>query len=78
MRYLVQKDENKYSWKTDPFKFYDDEIGKKLVDTTVDQSVQLGRNPNAVGKSATHWANLFSQVKAEYLEIVCGKMLDEK
>ena len=34
----------------------------ELLKMTKQASDELGRNPNAVGKSRNHWANLFARV----------------
>lgn len=44
-------------WKTDPFKFFS-EHGSELVYFLVERSEELGRNPNATGKSKGVWGGL--------------------
>lgn len=46
-----------YKWRTNPFAFFD-RYGRKLVETTLMASREFGRNPNAVGKNASHWSAL--------------------
>ncbi|HEV2116611.1 MAG TPA: hypothetical protein VGR48_11330, partial [Terriglobales bacterium] len=68
MRFLVETGSSgKYQWKTDPLKLYDTEVGKKLVELTLEASGELGRNPMAVGKSSRHWEGLYNYVAATYL-----------
>lgn len=69
MRFLLDKDSTSgnYKWKTDPLKFYDKVVGKKLVELTIEASSELGRNPMAVGKSSRHWEGLYNCVAATYL-----------
>jgi hypothetical protein len=38
------------------------EMGKELMQTTQETSEELGRNPNAIGKSKKHWAFLHNMV----------------
>ena len=37
-------------------------VATELVRATLNQSNELGRNPNAIGKSRNHWANLHARV----------------
>jgi hypothetical protein len=69
IRFLLEKDSlnGGYKWKTDPLKFYDEVVGKKLVELTLEASSELGRNPMAVGKSSRHWEGLYNYVAATYL-----------
>lgn len=56
-------------WKVDPFKFFD-KIGKSLVKMTLETSISLGRNPNAVGKSGPHWMQLHERAMNSYLRLL--------
>lgn len=56
-------------WKADPFKFFD-KVGKNLVSMTLETSLALGRNPNAVGKSRAHWIQLYERVTNAYLKML--------
>ncbi|MDP9267041.1 MAG: AIPR family protein [Acidobacteriota bacterium] len=69
MRFLVVANEStgEYEWRSDPVKFYDSTVGKKLVELTLDASSELGRNPMAVGKSSRHWEGLYNYVAATFL-----------
>lgn len=58
LRVLVDTSQEKAMWKTDPRRFAD-EIGSTLLEVLVDTSRQLGRNPNAVGKSRPLWSHLY-------------------
>ena len=62
--YVRKKPDGTYGWRTDfneVLKAWE-EIGAELVKATLLQSNELGRNPNAVGKSRNHWANLHMRV----------------
>lgn len=37
-------------------------VATELIRVTLNQSNELGRNPNAIGKSRNHWANLHARV----------------
>jgi len=63
---LIENEHGFYTWRTDPFKFYDKKVGPELIDLTMEASKELGRNPMAVGKSARHWNGLYNQVAATY------------
>jgi hypothetical protein len=58
MRVLVDNSGEDAKWKTSPFAFAD-EIGPSLLEVIIDTSKQLGRNPNAVGKSKSLWSHLY-------------------
>lgn len=60
-----------YSWRCDP-KAYFDKYGLKLVELTLEASRQLGRNPNAVGKSKNHWIQLHDKVINTVLRLTQG------
>jgi AIPR protein len=58
MRVLVHKGaDGKYSWKKDPFKFFD-QVGPSLVSSMVEKIRQVS-NPNAVGKDKNLWKLLY-------------------
>lgn len=65
-RALLEEKDGYYSWKADPFEFFE-EIGKNLVSETVERSRTLGNNPNAVGKDAGHWKQLYNSVLTNFL-----------
>jgi hypothetical protein len=54
-------------WITDPFKFFD-ENGHSLVYPLVERSGELGRNPNATGKSKGVWIELRGIVENKVLK----------
>jgi hypothetical protein len=54
-------------WKADPKAFFD-KVGRSLVKMTLESSVALGRNPNAVGKSRPHWMQLHEKVQNAYMK----------
>lgn len=56
-------------FKAEPQRFFD-KYGKKLVVTTLEASKQLGRNPNAVGKSQAHWTHLMDKVSGYYTKLL--------
>jgi hypothetical protein len=61
MRFILETDPatGNYRWKGgDIVKFYQDTVGKKLVELTLEASSEPGRNPMAVGKSGRHWEGL--------------------
>lgn len=71
MRFLLTYDKSKgaYTWKSDPIKFYNKQVGEKLVELTMLASQELGRNPMAVGKSSRHWEGLFNYAAKTYLMV---------
>jgi hypothetical protein len=44
-----------------------DELGAELMRTSVQAGNDLGRNPNALGKSSNHWSNLYTKVAMRQL-----------
>lgn len=56
-------------FKADPKKFFE-QSGKNLVAMTLEASVGLGRNPNAVGKNRPHWTSLHERVINNYLKLL--------
>lgn len=72
LRFLVEKKkgDTTYSWRLDSLdkvkKFYD-EIAPKLLTTTYNTSLALGRKPNAIGKNDNHWEQLYQTVELHYL-----------
>jgi len=58
LRVLVDTSGEKARWKRAPRRFAD-EMGPALLQVLVDTSRQLGRNPNAVGKSRPLWSHLY-------------------
>jgi hypothetical protein len=44
----------------------------ELLRATVQTSVELGRNPNAIGKSRNHWSNLYTRVALRDLQTQVG------
>ena len=57
----------KVSWMTDPFKYFDT-YGLELIEAIIDQSGELGNNPNAVGKSKRVWSGLRMMVENRMLK----------
>ena len=60
-RALVTEKDGFYTWIKDPFQVLE-KIGPELVGSTIDMSRQLGNNPNATGKSAILWSQLYMTV----------------
>jgi len=60
---------NNAKWKVNPFKFFDT-TGKQLVQTTLETSLSMGRNPNAVGKNKPHWVQLHAHELNQYLKLL--------
>jgi len=58
---------NKVKWQADPFKFFD-KHGPELVMDIVEQSQELGNNPNAAGKSRMLWSGLKTKVENRLLK----------
>ncbi|HML76628.1 MAG TPA: AIPR family protein [Anaerohalosphaeraceae bacterium] len=56
------------SWKTDPFKFFDN-YGYELVSDIESQSEELGNNPNATGKSRMLWSSLRAKVENRFFRL---------
>jgi hypothetical protein len=65
-RAILEEKDGVYAWKADPFEFFE-EIGKNLVSETIERSRTLGNNPNAVGKDAGHWKQLYNNVLTNFL-----------
>ena len=65
-----------YRWKI-PFpevKAMWGQLGRTLMEKTQASSEELGRKPDAIGKSRNHWGVLYSTVTAHYLRIKMEKM----
>lgn len=56
-------------WKARPQAFFD-KVATALVRSTLETSRDLGRNPNAVGKSRPHWMQLHEKVLNRYLSLL--------
>jgi AIPR protein len=68
LRSLLDTSGKRAQWLVDdPFEFFD-RHGRMLVEATLERSAELGRNPNAVGKSKGHWQQLYGIVKLRMLE----------
>jgi hypothetical protein len=65
-RWMVERDPKTgfFRWRGgfDGVKKLWEESASELLKMTKQASDELGRNPNAVGKSRNHWANLFARV----------------
>ena len=62
--YVKAKPDGTFGWRSDFAEVLAawQAIAPELVRATLHQSNELGRNPNAVGKSRNHWANLHTRV----------------
>ena len=70
LRFLLREQNGKFQWKvTDPKRFFD-QFGPQLLEITIETSKNLGRKPNAVGKSRSHWGQLYDKVKVSYMELL--------
>lgn len=58
-------------WKAEPKAFFD-KVGKGLMRLTLESSLAMGRNPNAVGKSRPHWMQMHEKVTNTYLRMVAS------
>jgi AIPR protein len=67
-RMLVQHVQGDAKWVTEPKTFFD-ESGYELVGSVVEQSKDLGFNPQAVGKSRPLWTNLRDKMELQALKI---------
>ncbi|MGH9789363.1 MAG: hypothetical protein ACRD4U_11760, partial [Candidatus Acidiferrales bacterium] len=68
LRALLDTNGRRSGWLVDdPFEFFTKD-GAALVEATLERSSELGRNPNAVGKSKGHWQQLYGMVKLKLLE----------
>jgi hypothetical protein len=59
-------------WITSPKEFYD-EYGWEFVGDICDQSENLGRNPNATGKSRPLWNNLRTKMELHRMKLSAAK-----
>jgi hypothetical protein len=60
---------NTFKWKVNPFQFFD-KTGKSLVQMTLETSLSMGRNPNAVGKNKPYWIQLHAHELNQYLQLL--------
>jgi hypothetical protein len=58
-----------FGWKTDPIKFFDEEIGATLVDLTIAFGTDM-RNPNTVGKAKYFWGQLYEKCQKKLEEVM--------
>ena len=65
-RALVVEENGKYKWIKNPFLVLDN-IGKDLVETTVERSRTLGNNPQSAGKDSGNWKTLYMSTKFDLL-----------
>ena len=67
-RSLVCERNGKYEWRSDPFVTMN-QVGKELVDTTVERSRSLGNNPQSTGKDTGNWQTLYMLVRLQMLDV---------
>jgi hypothetical protein len=58
-------------WAISPFQYFDNN-GTELVMDIVEQSAELGSNPNATGKSRMLWSGLRTKVENHILKAKQG------
>lgn len=62
LRALVQIENGRARWKTDPFKFFND-YGGELVESLIAQLDSLGGNPQTLGKNKVAYTSLFDRAR---------------
>lgn len=67
LRAIVSYKGGTAKWKANPFQFFD-KTGNALVQMTLETSVNMGRNPNAVGKNKSHWIQLHAHELNQYIK----------
>lgn len=65
-RALVVEEAGIYEWRKDPFQVME-QVGAKLVSSTIDMNRELGNNTNATGKNKTLWMNLYMMILMEMM-----------
>ncbi|QDU27242.1 AIPR protein [Anatilimnocola aggregata] len=45
-------------------------LAEQLMEATIETSRELGRNPDAIGKSSNHWKNLFNEVMIRQMRLL--------
>lgn len=68
-RFLVREKGEELVWKVDDIKKFYDRFGERLVRTALETVRLRGNNPNATGKDAGYWEQLYNQVKLAYFEL---------
>lgn len=66
-RALLEEQDGKYDWYTNPFQFFD-QHGTKLVRVIMTANDNAGDNTNAVGRDPQVYTALYSEVRRWYLE----------
>jgi hypothetical protein len=67
--------EKNVRWDVNPFEYFD-EYGYELVGDIVEQSYDLGSNPNATGKSRMLWSGLRTKVENRRFRNLHGELFD--
>jgi len=65
---IVEGEDGYYRWKTNPFQFFENEIGKALVAVTIQFGTDM-RNPNTVGKAKYFWGQLYEKCEKRLKEL---------
>ena len=68
-RFLVREKDGDFIWKVDDVKKFYDRFGERLIRTALEGVRGRGNSPNAAGKDATLWDQLYNQVKLAYIEL---------
>jgi len=68
-RFLVRERNGEMVWKVDDTKKFYDRFGERLIRTALETVRMRGNNPNAAGKDASFWEQLYNQVKLAYFEL---------
>ena len=68
-RFLVREQNGEMVWKVDDAKKFYDRFGERLIRNALETVRLRGNNPNAAGKDASFWEQLYNQVKLAYFEL---------
>jgi hypothetical protein len=68
-RFLVRERKGEMVWKVDDTKKFYDRFGERLIRNALETVRLRGNNPNAAGKDASFWEQLYNQVKLAYFEL---------
>jgi hypothetical protein len=68
-RFLVRERNGEFFWKVDDTKKFYDRFGERLMRSAFETVRTRGNNPNAAGKDASIWEQLYNQVKLAYFEL---------
>jgi hypothetical protein len=68
-RFLVREQNGEMVWKVDDIRKFYDRFGERLIRNALETVRMRGNNPNAAGKDASFWEQLYNQVKLAYFEL---------